>query len=459
MVLIAALYLSRYLATPIVRLAEATRRLADGDLEVQVNVEASGEVQLLVESFNRMTGELRSTTVSRDEYAGLYEELQNSQEQLRQAQKMEAIGQLTAGIAHNFNNLLMVSMGNIELALSKASDPIHDNLKNALKANNAAAELTKELMVFSHGEDIDRTPTDVLLIVREVIEFCRSTFDSKIEIALDGGDAAAMVYGNANQLKQMMLNFCINARDGFATVPNADHQPRIQIDISAREFSAAECQTRPEAQPGHYICIAVADNGPGMDTETREHVFEPFFTTKDVGEGTGLGLATVYGIVHQHEGLVDLQSELGTGTTFVVYLPEARERRIETRTEKEGKVIGGTETVLVVDDDEGIRNLLQSVLTLNGYSILTGIDGEDGLQTYRRERERIDLVLLDVSMPRLSGLEVLAEVRALDPEAKVVMISGYAGNKNDFSLAQAFIEKPLSIPALLQTLRTVLDQT
>ena len=379
------------------------------------------------------------------------------EEQLFQAQKMEGIGQLTTGIAHNFNNILMGSMGNLELALMDAPEFIKGYLQEAIDANQEAADLIKELMIFSRRTDVEKPLIDLAPIINEVAEFCKVTFDRKIEIGLASSANQSQVYGNAGQLKQMLLNFCINARDAVEMVVNEDHVPRIELGVESIYVGEGDAAKYTNITAGEYIRIYVGDNGVGMDGVILSRIFEPFFTTKDIGAGAGLGLATVYGIVHQHNAHIEVESRPGKGSTFEVFLPLAEERRAVPRDGTREEILGGNETILVVEDEERIREVISSTLVKYGYKVLAASDGIEAMDVFREQAKKIDIVLLDVSMPRRSGREVLQKMIKMDPDARVVIFTGYATDKDEFGYAKAFIQKPLRLPAVLNMVRRVLD--
>jgi signal transduction histidine kinase len=387
------------------------------------------------------------------------EEKAKLEEQLRQSQKMEAIGQLTAGVAHNFNNMLMAIMGNIELAMiGDVPDNIKRYMKSAMTASQRAANIVKDLMLFARTKPLERNTVDINFVINDAVSICRKTFDRKIEFIVENYDNLPAVLGDFGELQQVFLNLCLNARDALEEVdPDSRDLPNIRIKVSQVGFDADNCLTLPEVSPGQYIRVSVSDNGIGMDKKTQERLFEPFFTTKKVGKGTGLGLATAYAILKRHHGWIDCQSQPGVGTTFNVYLPAIEQAIAIEKIKKEQEVTGGTETILLIEDEEMVRAIVQLMLEEHGYNVLLGVDGMDGLNIFLKERDKIVLVILDLSMPKMSGQEVLAKILALDTNVKVIIISGY--NCDDFESigAKAFIKKPIQQHKLLQTVREVLD--
>ncbi len=380
--------------------------------------------------------------------------LKMTEEQLYQAKKMESIGELSAGLAHNFNNILAANMGNIELAMMNAPHHVLTYLQVALEASREAADLVRELMLFSRAQNVQKKAADLGAIARETVEFCRATFDRKIELEVHVQTKLPKVQGHDGQLKQLILNLCINARD--AVTEMTGRTPQVKISIAAVEYEKAAPGHEPHST-GTYLRLAVSDNGIGMDEATQQRIFDPFFTTKEVGKGTGLGLASVYGIARQHGGWVEVQSQPNKGTLFQVYLPTTPGNTEIEQRESSESIPRGHEVILVVDDDERVRSFLRLGLSKFGYTALLAADGEEGMEVYKREHKNIDLVLLDLSMPRLSGQEVLQRILAIDPQARVVLFSGYTAEQTDCSGARAFIQKPLRLGPMLHLLRDVLD--
>jgi SSS family transporter len=397
----------------------------------------------------RMVGTLKDVTNEREMEA-----------QLRQAQKMEAVGQLAGGIAHDFNNILTGILGNLSLAMMHLGQghPVKEFLKSAEQAGRRAAELTRQLLAF--GRRSMSQPREVFLpsLVEEAVGLLRRTIDPRIVIHLEEQPAVWPVRADPTQMHQILMNLGVNARDAM---PEGG---RLLIDLANVTIDAAYCASHPYARPGRYVCLAVSDTGVGMDEATREHIFDPFFTTKEVGKGTGLGLAMIYGIVKQHEGWVTVDSGLGRGTTFYVYLPAAPEALIEPEIGHWGgpKPLGGRECLLVVDDDEAIRSFAREFLASYGYTVLLAEDGEAALQVLNAHEGRIELVVLDLTMPKLNGRQVLQKLRTGGHQIPVILSSGYMADGAVQDLiglgqAQAFVAKPYSPEELLRKVRGLLD--
>ena len=432
-------------------LADGFRRL--DDLE-QLKTRAR-EAEALATTLEQRTRELEQQI---DEREGL-------EEQLRQAQKMEAVGQLTAGIAHNFNNLLQGIIGNVGLCLEEGAESLRPLLEDVEKSGFRAAEMVQQLMVFSRqGVQPRYAPVDTSELVQEAVGICHKTFDRRIRIDdrriridLDEAGLDARVMGNRGQLEQVFLNLLINARD--ALLPHEKRAPiiRVQSDVVVVEANGREAEVGTARQSGSYVRLRVEDNGEGMDAETRARIFEPFFTTKEVDVGTGLGLSTAYGIVRQHGGWIECDSESSAGSVFSIFLPLWTGTANGKGATKEARELEGDETILVIEDEEVVRRTTILVLERYGYAALAAADGVEGLDVLQREGEGIDLVLLDLSMPRLSGSEVLAEIRALRPELKVVLCTGYTSSEWDFEGIAGVVQKPFKGEDLARAVRSALD--
>ncbi|MFH1738355.1 MAG: PAS domain S-box protein [bacterium] len=391
------------------------------------------------------------------------------EEQLRQSQKMEAVGQLAGGVAHDFNNLLTGIIGNLSLAQIKAGENVQGYITQAERAAERAANLVQQLLAFSRKSQLTFNAVDLNQIVEEVFHIARETIDRRTEIVTHLDTNIPRVRADAAQISSVLMNLCVNARDAIGEVMCGQVAPHrraeqftVTIETETTFVGEAYCNVYSYARPGQYVILSVSDNGAGMDTETKSRIFEPFFTTKEIGRGTGLGLATAYGIVKQHDGWINVYSESGKGTTFKIYLPAEEEAAPRAEKKQEEEVRGGTETVLLVDDEEMIRSLGESILQDLGYTALLAADGREALDLYRRERERIDLIILDLSMPHLSGREVLEQIHAMDPDAKVIISSGYSRKSLTEPFeeigAAAYVAKPYRFADLARTVREVLDR-
>ena len=426
--------------------AEEVLKEAHDELDVQVR-ERTAELTRVVE-------ELQSEIAERQRAEA---EKARLEDQLRQSQKMQAIGQLTGGIAHNFNNMLTGVLGNVQLALMGPPGMRALYLKEAESVALRGAAMIKQLLVFSHrGDPAEQSPVQINAILHDVVDICRKTFDRKIGIDLNTPPSSPTVLGHASHLEQVFLNLCLNARDALEDI--ADRLPSVDIAVDTFHDNPDDGVRDPQAQPGLYTRIRVTDNGRGMDKETQERILEPFFTTKEAGKGTGLGLATVYAIVEQHSGWIEVESQLGTGTTVSVCLPVTASESPPELPPEEEAVRGGTETILVIEDEEPVRRFVAALLKLYGYTVMLDVDGKDGWATFQRARDQIDLVLLDLRLPHLSGEETLAHILVIEPGAKVVVATGVPAGDVEADGARAVLYKPYRADKVLRTVRAVLDE-
>ncbi|HEX8791730.1 MAG TPA: PAS domain S-box protein [Polyangiaceae bacterium] len=362
------------------------------------------------------------------------------EERLRHAQKMEAIGQLSAGIAHNFNNMLAVIVPSMEVAAARADATTADVLAGALDAAMRAAAIVRELMLVSgKSRTMDRKPVAIEALVERTVRMCQSTFDPGITLDLRVAPQLPLVVANGGQIGQALLNVLINARDAVQAAPEA--RPRaIRVRVEGSE---------------HQVVVRVEDDGCGMDEDTRRRVFEPFFTTKEVGRGTGLGLATTYAIVTDHGGAIECVSTLGVGTTFTLTFPAVQAvEREDGRAGSAPGVVGGSERVLVVDDEALVRATVARTLRGAGYEVLEAADGEAAIRVLSSEGDTLDLVLLDESMPRLSGRGVLETMRARALDVPVIAWTAHVGAIEG---VRAVLNKPVTSATLLRTVRQILD--
>jgi PAS domain S-box-containing protein len=380
------------------------------------------------------------------------------EEQFRQAQKMEAVGRLAGGVAHDFNNLLTVITGYSEMALAQLDDrdPRRRFIEEVKKAGQRAASLTRQLLAFSRQQVVEPKVLDLNTLVADMGKMVLRLIGEDIELITRLDPALGRIKADPGQIEQVILNLAVNARDAMP------HGGTLRIETANRDVDDDTARRTVGLRPGRYVVLAVGDTGCGMDEETQSHIFEPFFTTKEVGKGTGLGLSTVYGIVQQSHGHIEVESELNRGTTFKVYLPwfdEAVESPdVET---PPVKLPGGRETILLAEDDEGVRSLAGQSLQSLGYEILEAQSGAEALQTIERHRSPIHLLLTDVVMPQMSGIELAKRVTALLPEIKVLFMSGYTEratvHHDQLDASAAYLQKPFTVEGLAFKVREVLD--
>jgi PAS domain S-box-containing protein len=379
--------------------------------------------------------------------------------QLLQAQKMEAVGTLAGGIAHDFNNLLQVIQGYTEVLLNGVSQnqPNYEPLQKIHRSAKRGAELTRQLLTFSRKVQSERRPLDLNHEVEQLRNLLQRTIPKMIEIELYLAETPAIVNGDPVQVEQALMNLAVNAMDAM---PEGG---KIIIETEKVTLNEEFCKAHLGARPGQYVMLSISDTGHGMSKETLEHVFEPFYTTKEVGKGTGLGLAMVYGIVKNHEGYILCYSEPETGTTFKIYLPAIEhEGDKDHPRDLEDQLQGGTETILLVDDEEYIRELGVELLGDAGYTVITATDGESGLELYRQKQEQIDLVILDLVIPGMGGKRCFEEVLKVNPRAKILIVSGYSANGPGKEAIEAgardFVGKPFDVEHMLKVVRNILDQ-
>ncbi|HEX4627818.1 MAG TPA: PAS domain S-box protein [Gemmatimonadales bacterium] len=382
------------------------------------------------------------------------------EDQLRQSQKMEAVGQLAGGIAHDFNNLLTAILGSAHLLLhaTPAEDPRHEDVVEIKNAGLRAAELTRQLLAFSRRQVLAPKVLELNAVVATMYRMLRRLLGEDIELATTLDPGAGAVNADPGQLEQVLLNLAVNARDAMPT------GGRLTVETQHLTLTAEHVERRHRLPPGDYVCLAVTDTGAGMDEATQAHLFEPFFTTKEVGKGTGLGLATVYGIVKQSGGYVWVYSEVGHGTTVKVYLP-----RVEGATETAPLVPapqvvrGGTETVLLVEDAAPVRSLARKSLAARGYTVLDAADGPSALALATSHGGAIDLLVTDVVMPGMGGRELAERLAAVRPQMKVLYTSGYTDDamvrQGVLTAGVAFLQKPFIPDTLARKVRDVLDGT
>jgi PAS domain S-box-containing protein len=377
------------------------------------------------------------------------------EERLRQTQMMEALGALTAGLAHNFNNLLMTVLPNIEAAAREAPPQTLPRLAEAREATLRAVRLVRDLaLVAGRRPPGERRDENVLALVEEAVAICRSTFPRAISLSVSARGTIPPVALDAPHILQALLNLCLNARD--AVEPLTDRPPAVAISVEC--VPVAELQLPPSARRIDHVRVEVTDNGLGMPEEVRRRAFEPFFTTKDVGKGTGLGLAATYAIVKNHGGWITLSSVPGKGSTLSMFLPSVTcGRPPETPVGSVDGTAPAGKKILIVDDEAAVRAIVGRILVDAGYDVVYAGDGGEALGAYERQGP-FSAVLLDESMPGLPGRVVLERLLARDPEAKVVMFTGYGPEAEEIPGAMGVLEKPVAIDALLGFLRRMLDR-
>ena len=380
------------------------------------------------------------------------------EEQLLHSQKIEAVGQLAGGVAHDFNNILSALMGYIHLAKMhmKEDAPSRIYIDQMIETTKRAANLTHSLLAFSRKQIMNPMPVNLNEIIKDLQKLLFRVIGEDIELTTILTAKDPMVMVDPGQIDQVLVNLATNARDAM---PDGG---RLTMETDIMEIDEDYIKIHGYGKAGRYALISVTDTGAGMDEKTKARIFEPFFTTKEVGRGTGLGLAMVYGIVKQHEGYIDVYSERATGTTFKIYLPV-----IETETGREKKYdrhapADGTETILLAEDNEEVRAATKELIEKFGYTVIVAKDGEDAVNKFSADAGRIRLLLLDVIMPRKNGKEAYEEIRRMKPDIRVLFLSGYAADildkKGVIDEGLEFILKPVSPDKLLSKIRQILDR-
>ncbi|MBW1802472.1 MAG: PAS domain S-box protein [Deltaproteobacteria bacterium] len=374
--------------------------------------------------------------------------------QLRQAHKMEAIGTLAGGIAHDFNNLLMGIQGNASLMLLDVdkNSPYFENLKNIENYVQSGAGLTKQLLGFARGGKYEVKPTNLNELIEKSVEIFGRT-RKEINIHTKYQNNLWNVEADQGQIDQVLLNLYVNAWQSMTGGGD--------LYIETQNMTLHKDYVRPHKVPaGAYVKIGLTDTGAGMDQDTREKIFDPFFTTKEMGRGTGLGLATVYGIIKNHGGIINVYSEKGHGSTFNIYLP-ATDKEVRIEMEVDNEVLKGNETVFLVDDEDMIIDVGQEMIKKLGYRVFVAKSGSEAIEIYRENKDHIDLVILDMIMPDMSGGETFDQLKLINPEIKVLLSSGYSLNGQAQSIlhrgCHGFIQKPFDLKALSQKMREILE--
>jgi two-component system, cell cycle sensor histidine kinase and response regulator CckA len=386
-------------------------------------------------------------------------EQRNLEEQLLQAQKMESVGRLAGGIAHDFNNMLGVIIGHSELALDQvvAEQPLYANLREIRKAAQRSADLTRQLLAFARKQTISPKVLDINQTVAGMLTMLQRLIGEDIQLSWKPGQDLWSVKVDPAQIDQILANLAVNARDAIAGTG------RLTIETANAVLDESYCRNHIGFRPGEYIRLAVSDNGCGMTREVQAHLFEPFFTTKEVGKGTGLGLATIYGIVKQNNGFINAYSEPGRGTTFTLYLPRVpAAAQPAAQPADPQQELGGSETILLVEDEESVLDLGRDILRRCGYTVLTAGTPQAALALARAHTGPLHLLLTDVVMPHMNGQELKEHIAALYPDSKTLFMSGYTaemiGQHGILNTRMHFLQKPFTVDALARSVRTVLDQ-
>ena len=410
----------------------------------------------------KLNEELCTLTITKDisDRIARERELLEKEKQIRKASKMEAVGTLAGGVAHDFNNIIQIISGNVQLLLTTAeSKDMEQKLNVIYEATVRGASLSRRLLTFSRNVESQLQLTDVNAEIRLSHKLLDRSISGPvmINIDLDLDDDLDLALADPTQLNQVITNLCINAKDAM---PNGGHivmaTKNVELDSSYSKFHHG-------VVPGKYVRFSITDDGEGMSREIQERIFEPFFTTKSQGKGTGLGLAVVYGIIKNHHGHITVYSEPGRGTEFKMFIPASSEKENKSRSiVHNAPLVGGNETILIIDDEKEIKQIGREILQNYGYKVLVGEDGQDGLTVYKNNINDIDLIILDLIMPGMSGREVLVEIMKIRKDTKVIVASGYSANGPVHDAlgegAKRFIDKPYTLKQLIINVREVLDE-
>ena len=432
-----------------------TGRLEEVEMELITKRGERRTVLLSADAVRDRDGKiLHSISVQRD-----ITEQKLLEDQLRQSQKMEAIGRLAGGIAHDFNNLLTVIKGYSQLSLVeiKEGDPLRGNIEEIKNAADRAAALTRQLLAFSRCQIMEMKVLDLNDLLKNLDKMLRRVIGEDIELVTLLAEDLGRVKTDPGQIEQVIMNLSVNARDAMPSVG------KLTIETANVELDGAYARNHVAVTPGRYVMISVSDTGVGIAPEVRDRVFDPFFTTKEKGKGTGLGLSTVYGIVKQSDGNIWVYSEPGKGTTFKIYLPRVDEPLEELGERVEVKEIPrGTETILVVEDEEDVRKLAVRILERQGYKVLEASQGLDAFLIAEKYKDLIHLLVTDVVMPKIGGRELADRIAEIRPEIKVLYMSGYTDNAivhhGVLGEGMEFIQKPFTVDGLARKVREVLDK-
>jgi signal transduction histidine kinase/ActR/RegA family two-component response regulator len=434
---------------PLANLVAGVRALETGDYDYPLEQTGGDEVAEVTGAFTRMRAGMRKAKTERERLEA----------QLRQAHKMEAVGRLAGGVAHDFNNLLTIIRGHSDLLLERPDNDtsVKRSVEQIRKAADRAVALTRQLLAFSRMQVLQPRVLDLNAVVADLGKMLPRLIGEHIEYVFRPGANLGRVKADPGQIEQVIMNLVVNARDAM---PEGG-----ALTLATRNvmISEAEASRRAPMSAGSYVLLSVADTGHGMDEATKSHIFEPFFTTKEVGKGTGLGLATVYGVVKQSGGYVWVESTPGHGATFEVYLPLcAQEARSETESAP-ATIPRGSETILVVEDEDDVRSITSEFLTSSGYSVLEAANGADALEVIARYKGRIDLVLSDMVMPKMSGTALAERLKIILPDTVMILISGYAeysAAARDSGVKPATVlQKPLSRGSLVAKVREALEDS
>ena len=450
-----AQYLTKSITGPIDALLRSTRKIAGGQWGHQADFQTTGEFQELIDSFNQMSGSL---AIKREQEELHLQKINDTQKQLIKAEKLTALGTMAGGIAHDFNNILCGMIGHLNI-LARQIPPNEEHLKTIdtiEKAGFRAADLVKQLLTFARQKPMEQQALNINECLNDVVLLIENTLDKRIKLSLDLNDQLPSVAGDAGQLEQVIINLCVNARDAM---PEGGE---ISLRSDVFEPDEAFCARHQDAEQKKYVILTVQDNGCGINKKILPRIFDPFYTTKEVGKGTGLGLAMVYGIVQNHNGFCTIESTPGRGTTIKVYIPSI-DQQIEKTASLPAPTTPADKTILIVDDEPTVVAMLSSHLESLGCHILTASNGQVGVDIFKEKKDEIDLIILDINMPVMCGRDAYQQFIRIKPNVQVLVSTGYVMNEDTSEVlnmgAQGMLQKPYKLEDVNAKIMEILNKT
>jgi signal transduction histidine kinase/CheY-like chemotaxis protein len=444
-----AFIISETFTRPLAKLDKGVQALEKGDFDFPIDARGGDEVARVTRAFDQMRGTLQKNE----------QQKRKLEEELRQSQKMDALGRLAGGVAHDFNNLLTVIKGHSDLMIERMqpADPLLGSGQQIRSAADRAASLTRQMLAFSRRQALEPTAFDMNVLVTDMCKLLKRLIHEDVEFSFRADESLGKVKADTGQIEQVVLNLAVNACDAM---PQGG---KLTIETKNVFVDEEYARMRPTVPCGNYAMLSVTDTGLGMDAETQARIFEPFFTTKENGKGTGLGLATVYGVVKQSEGFIWVETAPGRGSRFEVYLPQVRQTVAEpARAEKtKAALTRASETVLLAEDEDAVRDLACEFLSAAGYRVFAAENGEKALKIAETLSQPIHLLVTDVVMPRMRGTELARKLKCLQPNMKVIYMSGYLGEEGsqEFVEDSEYLQKPFSRDSLLHRAGVILNES